>query len=228
MKTSSFQKTTADSWKGYSESDVKIENIRYKKIRDYVAEEGSGKKILDLGCMDGSLAEPLVKCNRVFGLDISEYFVQESRKKGINAIVGDAEERFPFGAEEFDIVVAGQIIEHIPDTDFFLSECYRVLKNNGSLIISVPNINTLFSAAILFFLDYPPPAASRYRSAHIRDFTFSILKTALKNNFFIVEKKRGSIFYIPRFNRLLFMRSCIGDLIPRFAKDYIVKAKKEK
>ncbi len=228
MRVSDFQKKTADNWEGYSGFDIKTENIRYAKMRDYIREEGDGKEILDLGCLDGSLTEPFVKNNQVSGLDISERFVQESRKKGLNTVLGDVEKPFPFKTGQFDIVVAGQIIEHIANTDFFLFECNGVLKDNGKLILSVPNINTLFSAAILFFFDYPPPSASRYRSAHVKDFTFSTLKVALKNNFFIVEKKRGSIFYIPYFKRLLPPRSYIGDLIPRLANDYIVKARKEK
>ncbi|MBX3257615.1 MAG: class I SAM-dependent methyltransferase [Chitinophagaceae bacterium] len=40
---------------------------------------------------------------------------------------------------EFDYVITFQVIEHIPGDDLFLKEIYRVLKNNGKLIVTTPN-----------------------------------------------------------------------------------------
>lgn len=42
-------------------------------------------------------------------------------------------------SNEFDFVITFQVIEHIPKDDLFLKEIYRVLKNNGKLIVTTPN-----------------------------------------------------------------------------------------
>lgn len=226
---SDFQKEVCERWKGYfSDPNIKTIRVRYKKIRNFIEREGSGKKILDLGCADGSLLEPLAKKNLVFGVEITESLSQKTRAKGLNVVKADLEKGIPFGSKTFDIVVAAQIIEHIVNTDFFLAECNRVLKKNGKLVLSVPNINTLFSPLILFLFDYPPPSSSRYRSHHVRDFTFSTLKIALKNNCFVIKKRRGVVIYIPQFSYFFKLRSFLGDLIPRWSDEYIIKAVKEK
>jgi SAM-dependent methyltransferase len=50
---------------------------------------------------------------------------------------GDAT-RLPFATGSFDIVIASEVIEHIPDDDAALAEFHRVLKTGGSLAVSVP------------------------------------------------------------------------------------------
>ncbi|MBN8588152.1 MAG: methyltransferase domain-containing protein [Rhodothermia bacterium] len=47
---------------------------------------------------------------------------------------------FPYSSEQFDVVVSFQVIEHIEDDHLFVSECARVLKPGGTLILSTPNI----------------------------------------------------------------------------------------
>src|SRR5690606_16552983 len=46
----------------------------------------------------------------------------------------------PFEKNEFDCVILGEVIEHVPNTDFVLQEIRRVLKKNGTLLISTPNL----------------------------------------------------------------------------------------
>lgn len=46
----------------------------------------------------------------------------------------------PYAAEQFDVVVSFQVIEHIEEDYLFVSECARVLKPGGTLILSTPNI----------------------------------------------------------------------------------------
>ena len=47
--------------------------------------------------------------------------------------------RWKFKTDEFDIVIAEHVAEHVPDRLAFVDECLRITKPNGLLIIEVPN-----------------------------------------------------------------------------------------
>lgn len=57
----------------------------------------------------------------------------------------DASQPFPLGNDEFDYIFSEHMIEHIlyPQGMQMLSECYRVLRKNGRVRISTPNLNFL-------------------------------------------------------------------------------------
>ena len=78
----------------------------------------------------------------------------------------------PFPDASFDIMVSIETIEHVPDYRKFLSECKRVLKSPGKLILSTPNKS--------FALSLNREAMSNY---HIREFFADDLRT-LDSDFF--------------------------------------------
>ena len=73
-------------------------------------------------------------------IDISQYYVDLMKKEGINAYQGDIIKKTSFNDRTFDIIVMGEILEHIPDTYSALEECKRILKTDGIIIGSVPNV----------------------------------------------------------------------------------------
>lgn len=158
------------------------------------------KNILDIGCYDGTLLK-LVKNrnNNFFGLEISNWGIKKSREKGINVqrYFFDDETKLPFENNFFDLVVAGEIIEHIYDTDFFLKEIYRVLKLGGKLLISTPNVASLGRRLLLFFGRNPIIELSPNEpnsSGHIRYFTFkSLCKLLKKHNFEIIKSQSDCV-----------------------------------
>jgi len=103
--------------------------------------DGSGKSLLDVGCGIGSISLELQKkgfC--VKGVDFSEIGVSKCIERGLDARVCDVDKNgLPFGDKSFDIVWAGDIIEHVFDPIFLLEETCRVLKDNGSLLATIPN-----------------------------------------------------------------------------------------
>jgi len=96
-------------------------------------------KILDVGCSgrDDELHDSINDKN-VYGLDI------EIRQPKIRKIKGDAQE-MPLKSNNFDAIVAGELIEHLPKPENFLKEAKRILKSKGVIIITTPNKSSLWN-----------------------------------------------------------------------------------
>jgi SAM-dependent methyltransferase len=99
-----------------------------------VAECGP-QRVLDAGCGPGHLAERLQRelGVEVIGLDQSERMVELTRARGVNALMGDAQDlRFPNGT--FDCAVAAWMLYHVPDVQLAVFELARVLRSGGRLV----------------------------------------------------------------------------------------------
>jgi len=110
--------------------------------------EGNLEKILDVGVGSGVIFSKILEMKQQaqgYGIDVSEKCVTYTKKVsqyfGIenrtHLSVQDIR-RTAFKEEIFDIIVASEIIEHVPDPLNALCEIYRILKVGGHLIIGVP------------------------------------------------------------------------------------------
>jgi len=102
---------------------------------------GSQKKLLDIGCGIGTIALELQKRGfQVTGVDFSEVAIKKCRQQGLDAIVSDVDkDGLRFSDNSFDVVWAGDVIEHVFDPIFLFEETHRVLKNDGCFLMTVPN-----------------------------------------------------------------------------------------
>lgn len=102
---------------------------------------GTGNRVLDLGCRDGTLTQCYVAGNIVTGVDIDVQALSLARARlGIATLSLDLNrQRLPFDDSSFDIVVAGEVLEHLVDPAFTVSEARRILVPGGRFIGSVPN-----------------------------------------------------------------------------------------
>lgn len=110
-------------------------NLSKQKTFAELAGEGD---ILDLGFVwhPNKFLKEINKCRSVTGVDIEEAEKPVNYDKVIQA---DLNEKFPLQDNSFDTIIAGDVIEHLYNPMGFLSECKRVLRKEGKLIISTPN-----------------------------------------------------------------------------------------
>lgn len=162
-------------------------NPRLKIIAEMV---GRNKKILDVGCFDGSISSLLMQnCNVVFGMELSKQAISSAKEKGANVVLADVDETFPFSDHYFDVVFAGEIIEHVLDIDYWLQEIARVVKPDGYFVLTTPNLASLGRRFLLFLGRDPLTNQSLFSGAgHVRYFVKQTLAELLeKNNFKIVD-----------------------------------------
>ncbi len=192
---------------------------------------GSPQKLLSIACSSGIIEEEIK--NRlgivVFGIDVAEKSLEIARRRGIITKHGDVSNPLPFKDDCFDFVFAGEIIEHIFDTNLFLKEIYRVLKPNGYLILTTPNL-ARFDDRLKFLLGKTPRQIAPlhpYLYLHIRPFTYELLKNVLYFCNFKNIVLRTNTIGLKFFNRELKLYSkLITRLFPSFGLTLIVRAKK--
>lgn len=99
------------------------------------------KKILEIGCGQGFYTYILSKSkkNKVVGIDLSKEDIKVAKKRypRVNFKVMSAED-LNFKSEDFDIVYAIEVLEHVDDIEKTLDEIARVLKSGGKFIASIP------------------------------------------------------------------------------------------
>jgi len=115
---------------------------RFDLIKPHI----KNKKVLDVGCVQHTASSErsgtwlhkqlLSEAKEVVGIDILAKEVEKLKQLGYDVRYADAE-NFDLG-EKFDVIVAGELIEHLSNMGNFL-ECARKHLNEGVLIITTPN-----------------------------------------------------------------------------------------
>lgn len=101
------------------------------------------QKILSIGCGSGLLeAEAKKRGNSVYGLDISKENVKNASKVMDGVFLCDLEkvEQLPFKVETFDVIILGDVIEHLLEPGKMLQKIKPYLKKDGYIVASIPNV----------------------------------------------------------------------------------------
>ena len=109
-------------------------------------------RVLDLGAGHGAFSKRLYDLGyQVYACDLFPEIFQFSE---IECKPADFTKRLPYEDQTFDAIVALEIMEHFPDHMPIYSECNRILKSNGKLMISTPNILSLKSRFLFFMTGF--------------------------------------------------------------------------
>jgi 2-polyprenyl-3-methyl-5-hydroxy-6-metoxy-1,4-benzoquinol methylase len=138
-------------------------------------------RVLDVGCSGGLLAEQLRAAgHRVVGVDYLE--VPGVRDRTDDFFVVDLEQGIPAEVGgRFDVVIAGDVIEHVSRPDLLLNEIRRVLRPGGQLMLSVPNFGHWYPRLRVSLGIFGYDRRGILDQTHLRFFTRSTLRRIVRS-----------------------------------------------
>jgi len=132
----------------------KKEGVLVDGKNDFIKRYVRDKRVLHVGCTDYPITQERINAHKLLhgelseyasylmGIDLSEDGIGCMKKHGFeNVHVMDAEKMDI--NEKFDVIVAGDVVEHLSNPGAFLKEAYRLLDPGGSLVITVPSAYAL-------------------------------------------------------------------------------------
>jgi 2-polyprenyl-3-methyl-5-hydroxy-6-metoxy-1,4-benzoquinol methylase len=207
-------------------------------------------KILEVGCGAGHTLKKLKelgKANEIVGIEINEQVTQDLSDTLDRLYVGDVETMdLPHTEKYFDYMLFGDVLEHLINPRRVLNSYKSLLRDDGYIIASIPNIKHLsVLLRLIFFDEFQYTDHGILDSSHLRFFTKKeIVKMFKDEKFEIVDlipwdgSKPGKNYKNRLFtclNSRLFSYLSSFQILVMFFLDssfyaihYIIKAKKEK
>ena len=150
-----------------------LNRARIEILSDMICRIGKSLSILDVGCGDGVISEPILKMgNYVTSVELPTIATMAQKCRAPNVVAGDAEQ-LAFSSESFDLILASEVVEHLWNPTSFFDEAHRTLKANGYLIMETPE-----------------GKESLYYDSHKNFFTVELLERMIGSRFSILDVKR--------------------------------------
>jgi 2-polyprenyl-3-methyl-5-hydroxy-6-metoxy-1,4-benzoquinol methylase len=172
----------------------------YENINPKIIELYNGERlVLDIGCGSGALGARIKQINPdavVHGIDISPEagIVAGKRLDRFVCLDLDREALPDFGAA-YDLIILGDLLEHLKRPDTFLAELRSRLRNDGHIILSVPNIANYSIRLRLLLGEFSYTETGILDRTHVRFFTYRTITEMMEECGFRIEERR----FISRF-----------------------------
>ncbi|HEX3595979.1 MAG TPA: methionine biosynthesis protein MetW, partial [Polyangiaceae bacterium] len=138
-----------------------------------------GARVVDLACGSGTIATRIARERNatVSGVEIDPRGVEEAKRRGISAVVGDLDEGIPFEKDAFDVAVINVSLHMVYRPRFLLEEALRVARQ---VIVTFPNFGYwLYRVELSVFGKFPKHSLygySWYDTRHIHLFSLADLR----------------------------------------------------
>ena len=192
------------------------------------------RKVLDIGCSTGVLGENIKRRNdaEVIGVELDEAMGNVAKEKLDRVIVDDIEKislSHYFSSNYFDCIIFADILEHLRDGWKVLKKSVNLLRDNGVIIASIPNIRHYSTILSLLFRGiWPYRDRGIHDRTHLRFFTLKNIREMFEDaalEIITIERKYRIIEKPHRYNRFSkhFARLFLKDLL---TFQYLIVARK--
>jgi 2-polyprenyl-3-methyl-5-hydroxy-6-metoxy-1,4-benzoquinol methylase len=164
------------------ELDLTNANTSHTLMLDLI---GGNKRVLDVGCASGYLAEALNQRGCVVsGVEADADLAELARPHMEKVVVADVEACNlveAFGPGSFDVIVFGDVLEHLRDPLPVLRQARPLLAAGGTVVASVPNIahGSIRLALLQGRFEYQPTGLLDH--THLRFFTLDTLEQLFRD-----------------------------------------------
>ncbi len=183
---------------------------------------GKGRKVLDVGCLGGRLSRFIMEQgNEVIGVELNPRAAEIAKARGVHVKIANLDEGLPFNDESFEIVSAGSVLEYLYDTKLFFDESHRVLKKDGILVFSVPNLNSLQNRFRVLTGEYLSDFGAYPEDHHgdqVRVFNMKKLEELCHQSKFKVMEVQGILDLETHGKWIDFSLGLMGKAFPGFSK----------
>lgn len=155
---------------------------------------GQGRDVLELGCAAGAMTQVLARhygC-RVTGVELDPVAAEAARQYADTVHVLSLEDpawQASLKGKTYDTVLAADVLEHLHDPAACLQQLHSLLKEDGRLIISVPNLAHGGVIAALLCGDFEYRDVGLLDRTHVHFFTPSTLRRMLEAHHYTVEEE---------------------------------------
>ena len=133
------------------------------------------EKVLDVGCGRGATGQYLknqFEVKEVIGIEVNPEMAQQAQTILDQIIIGDVQKiDLPFDQHYFDCIICADVLEHLYDPWSALTRLSKYLKDEGHLLLSVPNVQHWSMIARLLAGRWDYRDVGILDSTHIRFFT---------------------------------------------------------
>jgi len=139
----------------YTSNNSPVSISHFSKIAKKIVKKykiDKSKKVIEVGSNDGTFLNNIKKFSKakVLGVDPSDNMCRLANKKGVHCInvffnsknANIIKKKYG----DFDVLYGANVFNHIDDPKDFLLGCKKILKKSGTLILEVPDLESLFSS----------------------------------------------------------------------------------
>lgn len=200
-----------------------ISGKRSQKLLSILKDQVKNKKVLELGCSTGYFGAILKSFGaNVVGVDISDEAISQAKKVLNKALTLDLnKDPLPFFANEFDFVIASEVIEHLFEPVDLLKKVSKIIKNDGKFILTTPNFLYWGNRVKFLIGDFKYQDSGVFDRTHIHFYTYKTLMEDLRTAGFGVVKESHV------FLGLSFLENIKSKFPGLFAYQFVVITKKK-
>lgn len=159
-----------------------------------------GSRVLDVGCSTGNFGEALqrLKGCTVVGVDINDADIGEAKTRLSAAHVLDIREP---GAREllgaFDIVVFGDVIEHLPDPRSVLRAVHELMNPGGAIVYSIPHMGHVSVRMDLMDGRFPYTELGLLDKTHLHFYDRAEINSVFEDTGFVIADEMPTVSSYP-------------------------------